>query len=130
MSRSPLEDIKKVTDRLQEATQAGVTPGTQKVRVMQPALADLALSETPRAVASIISVIILTYFLLASGDAFLRKLVTVVPTLHDKKRAVEMTRQVETDNQVEASQKTGETGNGRAQRTRPPRFSGLYRRRA
>lgn len=97
VNRSPLEGIKKVTDQLQAATQAEVERGTQKVRVMQPALTDLALSGTPRVVASIISVIILVYFLLASGDAFLRKLVSVVPTLHDKKRAVEITRQVETD---------------------------------
>ena len=64
---------------------------------MQPALTDLVLSGTPQAVASIISVTILVYFLLASGDVFLRKLVTVIPTFHDKKRAVEITRQIETD---------------------------------
>jgi predicted PurR-regulated permease PerM len=34
---------------------------------------------------------------LASGDVFLRKLVTVIPTFQDKKRAVEITRQIETD---------------------------------
>ena len=55
------------------------------------------LSGTVQAIASIVSVTILVYFLLASGDVFLRKLVTVIPTFHDKKRAVEITRQIETD---------------------------------
>jgi predicted PurR-regulated permease PerM len=95
--RKPLENIKKATDQLQEATESGGLAGPQEVRVVQPALTDLVLSGTPQAVASIISVTILVYFLLASGDVFLRKLVTVIPTFHDKKRAVEITRQIQTD---------------------------------
>ena len=38
---------------------------------------------------------VLLYFLLASGDLFLRKLINVLPTLSDKKRAVEMAREME-----------------------------------
>ncbi len=95
--RSPLQEIQNVTDQIQKATQAGATAGTQTVRVMQPALTDLALSGTPRALASIGSVTILVFFLLASSDVFLRKLVTVIPTFPDKKRAVEIIRQIETD---------------------------------
>ncbi len=93
----PLENIKRATDQLQEATEVVGHTGPQEVRVVQPALTDLVLSGTPQAVASIISMTILVYFLLASGDVFLRKLVTVIPTFHDKKRAVEITRQIETD---------------------------------
>ena len=95
--RKPLEDIKKATDKLQEATEATASAGPQEVRVVRPALTDLVLSGTPQAIASTLSVTILVYFLLASGDVFLRKLVTVIPTFHDKKRAVEITRQIETD---------------------------------
>ena len=39
--------------------------------------------------------IVLLYFLLASGDLFLRKLVRVLPRLSDKKRAIEIARQTE-----------------------------------
>ena len=95
--RKPMEDIQRATEQLKETAQAGAGPGPQDVRVVRPALTDLVLSGTPQAVASVMSVTILVYFLLASGDVFLRKLVTVIPTLHDKKRAVEMTRQIETD---------------------------------
>jgi predicted PurR-regulated permease PerM len=42
-------------------------------------------------------VIVLLYFLLASGDLFLRKLIKVLPTFKDKKRAVEIAREVESN---------------------------------
>jgi predicted PurR-regulated permease PerM len=89
--------IRKPLESITRATEVKAHNGPQEVRVIQPALTDLVLSGTPQAVTSIISVAILVYFLLASGDVFLRKLVTVIPSFHDKKRAVEITRQIETD---------------------------------
>jgi predicted PurR-regulated permease PerM len=41
--------------------------------------------------------LVLLYFLLASGDMFLLKLVKILPTLENKKLAVEIYRQIETD---------------------------------
>ena len=46
-------------------------------------------------VSEAIVVIVLLYFLLASGDLFLRKLIKVLPTFKDKKRAVEIAREME-----------------------------------
>jgi predicted PurR-regulated permease PerM len=93
----PFESVKKATDQMQEVTGVRARAGPQEVRVMQPALTDLLWSGTPQVAASMFSMTILVYFLLASGDVFLRKLVTAIPTFHDKKRAVEITRQIETD---------------------------------
>jgi predicted PurR-regulated permease PerM len=42
-------------------------------------------------------VVVLLYFLLASGDLFLRKLVRVLPHPEDKKRAVEIARRLRQD---------------------------------
>jgi predicted PurR-regulated permease PerM len=39
--------------------------------------------------------LVLLYLLLASGDLFLQKLVRVMPTLHDKKSAVEISREIQ-----------------------------------
>jgi predicted PurR-regulated permease PerM len=39
--------------------------------------------------------LVLLYLLLASGDLFLQKLVRVMPTLHDKKRAVDISREMQ-----------------------------------
>src|ERR1700674_2364866 len=93
----PIEDIKKATNQLQEATRVATDPPVQEIRVAGPALGDLLLSATPRVVASMLSTSILVYFLLVAGDVFLRKLVNVIPTFRDKKRAVDITRQIETD---------------------------------
>jgi len=71
--------------------------GPQEVRVVRPALTDTLLLGSPQVIGAALSVTILLFFLLASGDVFLRKLVLVIPTFRDKKRAVEITRQIETD---------------------------------
>jgi len=39
--------------------------------------------------------VVLLYLLLASGDLFLQKLVRVMPTLHDKKRAVDISHEIQ-----------------------------------
>jgi predicted PurR-regulated permease PerM len=93
----PLEDIKKATGQLQQTTSVVNSPAMQEIRVAEPSLGDLLLSGIPHVIASILSTTILVYFLLVAGDVFLRKLVLVIPTFRDKKRAVDITRQIETD---------------------------------
>lgn len=39
--------------------------------------------------------LVLLYLMLASGDLFLQKLVHVMPTLRDKKRAVEISHEIQ-----------------------------------
>lgn len=93
----PFDDIKKAANQLQQPARVGASAGPQEVRVVRPALIDSVLLGSPQVIGSGLSVVLLLYFLLASGDVFLRKLVTVIPTFQDKKRAVEITRQIETD---------------------------------
>ncbi len=91
------DDIKRATNELQEQTNTGRTRGPQEVRVVRPAFSDIVLLGSSHVISSGLSVFILLFFLLSSGDVFLRKLVTVIPTLSDKKRAVDITRQIEVD---------------------------------
>jgi predicted PurR-regulated permease PerM len=93
----PFDEIKKAADQLQEETRPADGNGPQEVRSVRPALTDLVLLSSTQAIGSLLSTTILLFFLLASGDVFLRKLVTVIPTLRDEKRAVDITRQIETD---------------------------------
>ncbi len=93
----PFDDIKKATEQLQEQARAANTAGPQEVRVVRPALIDMLLLGSPQVIGAGVSVTLLLFFLLASGDVFLRKLVTVIPTFRDKKRAVDITRQIEAD---------------------------------
>ncbi len=48
------------------------------------------------ALAGTVETIALLFLLLASGDLFMHKLVQVMPTLRDKKRAVELSREIQT----------------------------------
>jgi predicted PurR-regulated permease PerM len=70
---------------------------TQKIEMRKPSLGETLLEPTQDFVIGAGTVLILLFFLLASGDLFLRKLVTVLPRLEDKKAAVEISRQIEHD---------------------------------
>jgi predicted PurR-regulated permease PerM len=63
----------------------------------RPGLAGLLSTGIGHVASTITAVIGLLYFFLVSGDTFLRKLVLVTPALKDKKRAVEIVRNIETD---------------------------------
>lgn len=53
------------------------------------------LMSTGAAVGEIFTVLLLLFFLLSSGDTLLRRLVEVLPTWEDKKRAVEIAAEIE-----------------------------------
>ena len=95
--KKPIEETKKVIDRVEEATELGQDPSIRKVEIDRPGLTDSIFSGTVETVAAIGVVIVLLSFLLASGDTFLRNLVVVIPTFEDKKRAVDIIRSIQTD---------------------------------
>lgn len=81
-----------------DPTGAAATTQQAQAVVAEPALGPtLVLSETASVTLATGSMLVLLYFLLASGDMFLRKLVSVLPRLRDKKQAVEIARQVQSD---------------------------------
>jgi predicted PurR-regulated permease PerM len=55
------------------------------------------LNWTGTVLAGLLEVLVLIYLLLASGDMFMQKLVRVMPTLSDKKRAVEISHEIQTN---------------------------------
>jgi predicted PurR-regulated permease PerM len=95
--QKPIAEITKATDQLEKATELKVGQGIQKVQIERPALTEIAFGGTAHAISAVGVVLVLLFLLLASGDVFLRKLVSVIPTLHDKKRAVDIVRNIETD---------------------------------
>jgi len=62
-----------------------------------PTLRERLFSQATDLVTDAVVMLILLFFLLASGDLFLRKLIRVLPRLEDKRRAVEIASQVERD---------------------------------
>ena len=84
------EQVEKLTSTKPENEK---TP--QRVELKKASLLDTLFSGTSKLVFSLLVVIVLLYFLLASGDLFLAKLVHVLPTLADKKKAVQIAREIE-----------------------------------
>ncbi len=93
--RKPVEQVSKATEQVEKITKMGGGEKTQVVELKKPSLTSFLLSQTSGVVFGAVTMFILLYFLLASGDLFLFKLINVLPTLKDKKRAVEVVRQVE-----------------------------------
>lgn len=96
--KRPVQTVSKATEQVEKITKvAGGADNTQKVQVTTESLGSRVLSRATELVSSAVVVFIFLYFLLASGDLFLRKLIKVLPKLEDKKRAVEIARQIETE---------------------------------
>jgi predicted PurR-regulated permease PerM len=93
--RFPMEQMSRTADQV-ERTIAGDSGTAPVSTAKSPAWIKQALfGGTAAFVSEAIVVIVLLYFLLASGDLFLRKLIKVLPTFKDKKRAVEIAREME-----------------------------------
>lgn len=95
--RKPVKQVSETTKQVEKMTSVndGESKQTQVVEVKNHNLRDFLLSQTSEVVIGIPTVLILLYFLLASGDLFLRKLVKVLPRLQNKKRCVEISRQIQ-----------------------------------
>lgn len=90
-----IREMQKATQQVQDLGGAEQGAAEQSVVVQGPNLTELFLSGTWRLGAALLITLTLLYFMLASGNLFLRKLVTVLPRLSDKKRAVEIARETE-----------------------------------
>jgi predicted PurR-regulated permease PerM len=91
------EILQHATEQLETATAPRDGPSIQKVELTRPGLSGLLSTGIGHVVSTIAAVIGLLYMFLVSGNTFLRKLVLVTPSLKDKKRAVEIFRNIETD---------------------------------
>lgn len=94
----PVEEVRQAAEDVGEQVER-ITSGQgrrpQEVKVQDGTIASAILNRTQAFLAGSVVMLILLYFLLASGDMFLRKLVRVLPTLADKKRAIEIARETE-----------------------------------
>ena len=94
------QSVRAVTKAGQEVdriTKLDTGEKTQKVEVRKPSLGESLLEPTQDFLVSSGIVLVLLFFLLASGDVFLRKLVSVLPRFEDKKAAVAISHQIEDD---------------------------------
>ncbi len=95
--KKPFAQIEQATDQLSSATDRQKASMPQRVQLANPSLTERLVGGTAQIAAAIAVIFVLVFFLLSSGDTFLRKLVSVIPTFADKKRTVETIRSIEID---------------------------------
>ena len=92
--RKPLEGVNHAVEELKRITRMGAEKKPE-VEIYPPGIADAVLTGTREVIIKSSVMFILLYFLLASGDLFLRKLIKLFPDLHKKKQIVKIVREVE-----------------------------------
>ena len=97
--KQAVEELSEATEQVEKMTQMedGAAQSTLKVEAGRPSLTGTVLNQTLNLLATVGAVTILLYFLLASGDLFLLKLVRVLPRFEDKKIAVTIVHEVQHD---------------------------------
>jgi predicted PurR-regulated permease PerM len=94
--KEPVAQMQKAEETISKLSDIG--PRRSETVVVSPSgLGATILSETTNLAVELSATLVLLYFLLSSGDFFLRKLVTVLPRFGDKKQAVEIAQQVQSD---------------------------------
>jgi predicted PurR-regulated permease PerM len=93
----PVAEVQETTKQIEEMAAMGNDQQAAAVELKKPGLGQVVFSGAKDFVLSAGVMLILLYFLLASGDLFLLKLVKVLPTLENKKVAVEIYRRIEKD---------------------------------
>jgi predicted PurR-regulated permease PerM len=91
----PLAKIQETAEAVEEVTSAPSSPSDKSVQIASPTLFQRVSGGTAAFLSTAVTVIFLTYFLLASGDLFMQKVVAILPVLSDKKKAVGITREIE-----------------------------------
>lgn len=95
--KRPIEQINEARRQVGELTGIGEDSDDTRGEVRQPSfsLVDTVLSRTPNLLFGIFVFLILLFFVLASGDSLLNKLVQSTPRLRDKMRVVASARDIQ-----------------------------------
>jgi predicted PurR-regulated permease PerM len=93
--RQPLQSVSKASGEIEKLTTPGSAENKREVEVKTHPIADILYVRTPELVVGLVLLVALLYFLLANDGVFLTKLTKLLPTLHDKKRAVSIANDIE-----------------------------------
>ena len=94
--RKSVEEVTKAAEKVEALTTVqGTAKRPQQVVAKPPSLISRIWGGTQSVIVAAGATLVLLYFVLASGDLFMRKLVRVLPTLTDKKTAVAMARTIQ-----------------------------------
>jgi predicted PurR-regulated permease PerM len=92
----PIQTLQKFLHQAEGLTQ-GTAPAVATVAVQGSGLNDKVLNATRAIASGLFTTVLVLFFLLISGDTFLRRLVEVLPRFKDKRQAVDISQQIEAD---------------------------------
>ena len=93
--RSTIDGISDASDQMKEIADVGNDNNVQQVVVERPGLLTTAASTLASGVSSLFIALLLSLFMLSSGTLFYEKIVTLMPLLSEKKRALRIIYDVE-----------------------------------
>ncbi|KEZ77172.1 AI-2E family transporter [Salinisphaera hydrothermalis] len=94
LSRS-MNGLMEINAKIEKLTKPTDDHHVEKVEVKQRGMAATAIMLAPAILGQFVFTLVLLLFLLASGDMFYEKIVHVLPTFRDKRRAVEIAFNIE-----------------------------------
>jgi predicted PurR-regulated permease PerM len=92
--RKPIEDMNKAVEEIKKITRVGAENKTE-VEIKPSGIPDALLTGTQEVLAKSSVMFILLYFLMASGDLFLRKLLKILPEPRRKEQIIAISHEVE-----------------------------------
>ncbi len=92
--KKPVENLSLAAQQVEAMTEVSADKAPS-VEMRGPRLTSLLFESTSDFIAAAVASLILLYLLLASGDLFLRKAITILPRLEDKVAAVDLSRELE-----------------------------------
>jgi predicted PurR-regulated permease PerM len=93
----PITSVQKFLSHAERLTQASGVPAPLPVAVEGNGLSQRLLEGTRYVVSGTLEMILVLFFLLLSGETFLRRLVEVLPSFKNKRQAVEISQHIESD---------------------------------
>lgn len=95
--REPIAVVQRFLDKAQHVAEGPNTPAAVVTVQSGSSLAGTLLASTRAFAGTTFTTLLILYFLLLSGDTFLRRLVEILPRFSDKRQAVEIVQQIERD---------------------------------
>ncbi len=92
--QKPLEELERASEKIESLTASRAGEEPIEVQIDQPRLGSL-VNSTWGVFGGLAIMLILLFFLLAAGDQFLLKLVELMPTWGEKRRVVDLSREIQ-----------------------------------
>ena len=94
--RQPIADLQSVSKQVETIAEGPVTD-SKPVTLAGPGMSSFLFSGTRTMLIGLGTTVVLLFFLLVSGDLFLRRFVEILPTFSNKKQAIEISREIESN---------------------------------